>query len=579
MAAIETLEHVREPDAALFEMARVASNHLLVSVPREPLWRATNLARGAYVRRARQHAGAPQSLVQARLRADARAPRGRARRPRAAPVDDRAGTGRVSAGDEPAVTLPPGAAAPGAPDGSNGARGAAAAPAPTSYARGARVLSIGIASTGIFTFAYLATASHVLDAQDYGRISLCWAIMFVILSVIYRPIEQLLSRTIADRRARGLHAHSLRIPALIQTTFALLFLVVALALRPQIENGVFDGSSSLYWILVVGVLAYAGSYFARGWLAGHQRFDLYGGLVFLESTSRFVFALAVALGIAAGEAAVGLGMAVAPFASLCVIPLAFLFSRDSLRAPATVPVVDAAGEGPAHGEVEEMSADLTLKLGAGFAVSVVGIMLAEQTLMNAGVLVVAASSPHGVALTLGLTGFVFDVLLIVRAPLQLFQAIQTSILPHLTGLQARENADDFHHAIKVTVLVIAAFAGAVALGLLLIGPPVMTALLGAKGYSYGRVGLAIVGLGMGFHLVSGTLNQAALARGQAPLAAGAWLFVAVLFVLFVASSLVSDEVTRVEVGYFGATLVLAGLLFALYRRGAAASGLAAPAPA
>ena len=79
------------------------------------------------------------------------------------------------------------------------------------------MLSIGIASTGIFTFAYLATASHVLDQQAYGRVSLCWAVMFVILSVIYRPIEQLLSRTIADRRARGLHGHPLRVPALIQS--------------------------------------------------------------------------------------------------------------------------------------------------------------------------------------------------------------------------------------------------------------------------------------------------------------------------------------------------------------------------
>jgi O-antigen/teichoic acid export membrane protein len=195
------------------------------------------------------------------------------------------------------------------------------------------------------------------------------------------------------------------------------------------------------------------------------------------------------------------------------------------------------------------------------------------------VLVVAASSPHGVALTLGLTGFVFNVLLIVRAPLQLFQAIQTSILPHLAGLQARENAADFHRAIRVTVLVIAAFAGAVALGLLLIGPPVMTALLGDKGYHYGRIGLAIVGLGMGFHLVSGTLNQAALARGQAQLASAAWLLVAVVFVVFVASSLVSNAVTRVEVGYFGATLMLSGLLFALYRRGAAAAAWGAPAAA
>jgi 2-polyprenyl-3-methyl-5-hydroxy-6-metoxy-1,4-benzoquinol methylase len=49
-AAIEVLEHVPDPEATLAEMARVARSHLLVSVPREPLWRGLNVARGAYVR-------------------------------------------------------------------------------------------------------------------------------------------------------------------------------------------------------------------------------------------------------------------------------------------------------------------------------------------------------------------------------------------------------------------------------------------------------------------------------------------------------------------------------------------------
>ncbi|MBV8987900.1 MAG: hypothetical protein JO372_04985 [Solirubrobacterales bacterium] len=465
-------------------------------------------------------------------------------------------------GATPPATLAP----PRDPEAESTATEPAPEPGERSYASGARVLTIGIASTGVFTFLYLATASHVLDPSSYSRISLCWAIMFVILSVIYRPIEQLLSRTIADRRARGLHGHPLRVPATIQFGFALLFLASALALRDQIEQGIFDGSTALYWILVVGVMAYAASYFARGWLAGHQRFALYGGLVFLESTSRFLFALAVAVGIGSGQGVVGLGMAVAPFASLCVIP--FAFSRIRVRGLAEVPAVDAAGEGPAHAQLEEAATDLTLKHGAGFAVSVVGIMLAEQTLMNAGVLIVAANS-GGVALTAGLTGFVFNVLLIVRAPLQLFQAIQTSILPHLTGLEARASAAEFHQAIRTTILMIAAFSGAVALGLLTIGPFVMTALLGDKGFQYGRVGLAVVGLGMGFHLASGTLNQAALARGRAREAAIAWLCSAALFVLIVAAKTISSEVTRVEVGYFVSTLVLSGLLWAVYRRGPA----------
>ena len=48
--AIEVLEHVPDPEHTVSEMARVASGHLLVSVPREPLWRGLNMARGAYLR-------------------------------------------------------------------------------------------------------------------------------------------------------------------------------------------------------------------------------------------------------------------------------------------------------------------------------------------------------------------------------------------------------------------------------------------------------------------------------------------------------------------------------------------------
>jgi 2-polyprenyl-3-methyl-5-hydroxy-6-metoxy-1,4-benzoquinol methylase len=46
--AIEVLEHVPQPERTLAEMARVARTHLLVSVPREPIWRMVNMARGAY---------------------------------------------------------------------------------------------------------------------------------------------------------------------------------------------------------------------------------------------------------------------------------------------------------------------------------------------------------------------------------------------------------------------------------------------------------------------------------------------------------------------------------------------------
>ncbi len=430
-------------------------------------------------------------------------------------------------------------------------------PSGSGYGRGARILSIGIATTGLVTFAYFALAAHALSAVEYKRISLVWSIMFVVASVIYRPIEQLLSRTIADRRARGLTSeHNLGVPLSIQGAFALTFLLVALALRDPLQNDVFDGSAALYWILVVGVLAYAASYFARGFLAGHQRFELYGLLVFLEAIARVCFALAVVIGIASGQSAVALGMAVAPLMSLLVVP--WFFARRHAEAT------------PDPSAVGEAEGGLTLRLGLGFAIAVFAIMVAEQTLLNAAVLTVEGTSDDAV-----LAGVVFSVLLIARAPLQLFQAVQGSLLPHLAGLQATAGAHEFRRAIRITVLAITAFALAVAIGLFAIGPPVVRALFDID-RDIARGGLALVGLGMGFHLVAGTLNQAALARGQAFGAALAWLLSAGAFVAWMLSPVIEDQLLRAEVGYCGATAALSALLAAVYRSGSSA---AAPQPA
>ena len=42
-------EHIARPEEGLAELARVAGRHVLVSTPREPLWRALNVARGRYL--------------------------------------------------------------------------------------------------------------------------------------------------------------------------------------------------------------------------------------------------------------------------------------------------------------------------------------------------------------------------------------------------------------------------------------------------------------------------------------------------------------------------------------------------
>jgi O-antigen/teichoic acid export membrane protein len=428
----------------------------------------------------------------------------------------------------------------------------------TTYGRGAAVLSVGIGVTGLITYAYFALASHSLPKDDYGRISLLWSSVFIVVSILYRPVEQLLSRTIADRAARGqTGSEHLRVAATIQLGLGALFAVLALVFRPTIEHDLFDGDSALYWVLFVAVLAYAASYFARGFLAGSRKLGLYGGLVFIESIARCAFALAVAIGLAHGQTATAMGIAAAPLLSLVVVPWAL---RRQIRS-------DGDGGGaPAEmgGEPDVTEPEFTLSHGAGFAAAVLVIMVCEQAIYNAGPLLIKATeSPAAEASALA--GFAFNVLLIARAPLQLFQAIQTSILPHLTALRATGESDPFRRSINMTLMAIGVFAAGSALVMAAVGPTIMRLAFGGN-FDYPRGGLVMIAAGMGFYLSAATLNQAALARAKARQAAVVWVITAVAFVVFLLLPGFDDRVLQLEVGYLGAAGLLCLLLYGLYRR-------------
>jgi O-antigen/teichoic acid export membrane protein len=437
------------------------------------------------------------------------------------------------------------------------------------YGREAAVLSVGIGVTGLVTYAYFSLASHALSPAAYGGVTLLWSAVFITVSVLYRPVEQLLSRTIADRDARrAAGRRHLRVAAIIQLGLGVAFASAALSLREPLEGDLLGGSSALYWTLIVAVLAYAASYFARGFLAGHRRFGLYGGLVLMESVSRCLFALAAVVGIATGQGVVALGIAAAPIVSLAVVPWAVgrrlrAGGENGLRGdgvdPASALEATEAAEPRAEGGRAET--EFTLAHGGGFAAAVLLVMVAEQTFLNAGPLLVKATeSARGAALA----GFVFNVLLIARAPLQLFQAVQTSILPHLTRLRAGGQADPFRRSVNVTLAAIAGFAGLVGLVMLAAGPELMHLFFGDE-FDYPRGGLVLVALGMGLYLAAATMNQAALARARAGLAAACWTFSAAAFVGFLLAVRLDDRVLQVEVAFLGAAGLLCVLLGALYR--------------
>jgi O-antigen/teichoic acid export membrane protein len=420
------------------------------------------------------------------------------------------------------------------------------------YGKTASFLAIGVGLTGVITYAYFLIASHVLSKPDYGQITVLWSAVFITISTLYRPVEQLLSRHISERLVkREPIGQPMRVAATIQLGLALFFAVLALVLRGPIQDDLLEGNEPLYWVFFGAVLFYAASYFARGFLAGQRRFGLFTALILSESVFRTLFAVLVAVSLLSGQSAVAVGIVAAPSLSLMVVPLAFLRrAKKEQRETATVP---RAGDG----EAEEFS----MRHGGGFAAAVLVIMFSEQAFLNAGPLV--ARGLQGAAAA----GFIFNVLMIARAPLQLFQAVSTSILPHLTSLHTSTEPDserEFHRSVRGVLLGIAVFAGFTAIVVLIAGPQLMQIAFSKK-FTYDRAGLLLVTLGMGLYLSSVTLNQACLAQGQVRRAAARWIACAAFFIAWNFVPLVGDEFRRVEIGFALTAGILCSLLYLAYR--------------
>ncbi len=439
----------------------------------------------------------------------------------------------------------------GSPNGSPPSTGTGTA-STADYGRTASFLAIGVGLTGVITYVYFFIASHVLSTHDYGQITVLWSAVFITISTLYRPIEQLLSRHIAEHQVKGEPlGGTMRNASLIQLGLSLTFAVLALALRGPIQDGLLQGNETLYWVFFGAVLFYAASYFARGFLAGGKRFGLFTALILSESCFRTVFAVLVAINVLSGQSAVAVGIVAAPALSLMVVP--FAFARRAKREQAAAPLEAAKEEG---------DSSVSMAKGGGFAAAVLVIMFSEQAFLNAGPLVIRGLQGAAAA------GFIFNVLMIARAPLQLFQAVSTSILPHLTSLHTSEepgSEDEFHRSVRMVLLGLVAFTALALLFMAAVGPTAMQIAFSKK-FTYDREGLLLVTLGMGLYLGSVTVNQACIAQGQVRRAAARWITCAALFIGWNFVPLVSNEFRRVEIGFLLAAGVLFSLLYFVYRR-------------
>jgi O-antigen/teichoic acid export membrane protein len=407
---------------------------------------------------------------------------------------------------------------------------------------GAWLLSAAMLGSGVLTYAFHVLAARTLGTEAYGRIAVLWAAVFLGAVVLYRPLEQTLSRATAERLARGQDARPVlrTIALLMAAVLAVAGVAVALAWR-LLTDRLFLGDQALTAAFVVALAGYGLSYVVRGLLGGARWFGGYALVLLADAVARL--AVAAPLVVIASTRIAGAAVAAAGVAG-AIVPLAV--GRGKLR-----PMLRARRGPP-----------FPLRAAVAFAAPASAIAIADQVLVNGAPLLVAAT---GGASASRMAGVVFAATMLVRVPVYVFQGLAASILPNLTKLHVEADAVEFRRAVAKIAGTLLAAGAAMAAGAAAFGPEAMRLFYG-RGFDAGRLALVLLALGVAGYLATSAFSQALLAIDRARAAAAGWTFAAAAFVALY-EALPGGEVLRVAVA-FAAAMAAAPLLLgaALTRR-------------
>jgi O-antigen/teichoic acid export membrane protein len=409
---------------------------------------------------------------------------------------------------------------------------------------GALLMSAGTLGSGVMAYGFNVVAAQALGPDAYGPIAVLWAALFLVAVVLFRPVEQTLSREVAEATAHGRDVRPLlRAVAGLAAGTVLAAVIACVAAWGPITDGLFDGKSMLTAMLVVGIAGYGASYFVRGVIGGRRWYAGYGIGLLADGGVRL--ALVLPLFAVASTSLAAAALAAAAFAG-GIAPLLAREGRTALR------------QGPATAPAEPVSMGRL----ARFAGPVGLVAAGDQILLSGGPVLVMLHGGHGASKA---AGVVFAATMLVRAPAYLFQGVSAALLPNLTTMLANRDELGFRRAVLRTVAALAAFSGTMAIGAFAVGPAVMHVLYGS-GFDATRGDLAFLSLGAGGYLVAATLSQAALARSEAISTAAIWMVSAAAFVAL-ELGLSGSALHRVSVAFAVAALGNAVAFWVLSLRG------------
>lgn len=384
---------------------------------------------------------------------------------------------------------------------------------------GTIAVGAGLLVTGVTAYGFLVLAARALGPERYAPLGLLWTVVFLLGPGFFLPVEQEVSRALAERRARGVGGGPLlrRAAALTGGLLGLLLAVVA-ATSPLTLPKLFDDEVLLVIGLGLALAGAAAGHLARGACSGQGRFRPYA--VFLAADG--IVRLALCAGLAAGGVDTpgwyGVAVGVAPLVAVAV---------------ALAPERGLATPGP-----DASWGELSKALGILLVASVLSF-----TLVNAGPMAIDLLGSDDEQAD---AGRFLNGLIIARVPLFLFQAVQASLLPKLSSLAGAGRYDDLRAGLR-NLLAVTVAIGVVATGAAFaVGPEVVRLLFGAE-YELDHRTLGLLALSCAAYMLAVALAQAVIALAGHRLVAASWALGVAAFVLVTAVA--ADELfLRVELG-------------------------------
>ncbi len=350
---------------------------------------------------------------------------------------------------------------------------------------------VGAAVSAAGAIAFQLIGARALGEVDFAPIALLWTLQFLVFSVLYMPVEQLIIRRLTLSGGRAGALRSAAIPA------AMVVVVGAAAGAGWVaatKDGAFQGRGEFVVIAFLLFLAMGVYAVARGFLAGRRRFFDYGVAVSTDAVARIGFTV-VALVVAASSTSLGWAMVAAPLAALAVRP----FRAPDGHAGDALP--DPTRTGP-------------------FLSGMLVATAASQTILAAGPLVVDILGADEAAITVFFVTFT-----LFRGPLTASYNLLARVLPWFTraaasGADARIARGALLTVVGTTLAALVAAGGAAVLG-----PFVVDALFGVRPSSE-LAALAAGGVVVG--AVALFLGQVLVGRGTTGRLAAAWLVAVVV---------------------------------------------------